>query len=249
MPATRRAAIPVLATLVLAAAVAPASAQEGFLFGEPTASITVRGGTMHYRAKGDLFTEIRQELTLDRGDFRAPALGADAAIFVSPRLDIALGVSWARIESRSEFRDWVDQDDQPIEQVTRLRTVPVALAVRYYLLPRGAEISELAWIPRRTTPYVGLGAGLTWFRLEQEGDFVNFEDNTVITAMLEDSGNPLVVHVVAGVDYWFAPRLALNAEARYTHGSALPGLTSSFGSFNRIDLSGVQATLGLAFRR
>ncbi|HEX2167077.1 MAG TPA: hypothetical protein VHG09_07520, partial [Longimicrobiales bacterium] len=72
-------------TLVLAAAMlvpvlpAAAHAQDGFMLGLPKAQLTVRAGPMLHRAGGDLFGFFQSQLTLDQGDFRAPAVSADAS--------------------------------------------------------------------------------------------------------------------------------------------------------------------------
>ena len=42
------------------------------------------------------------------------------------------------------------------------------------MLPRGRQISRLAWIPRTIVPYVGAGGGVTSYEFRQSGDFVDF---------------------------------------------------------------------------
>jgi hypothetical protein len=225
---------------------AAAAAQDGFLFSAPKAGVTLRVGPMQYITGSDLFEQLRQDLTLGRRDFRAPAVGGEFAVMALPRVDFVLGVMYSRAERRSEFLDWVGDDDLPIEQVTTLRTVPVTATVRYLLVPRGRRISEMAWLPSRTTPYIGAGGGIVWYRLQQDGEFVDFEDYDIFYDVLATSGSNAMVHALAGVDHWFMPRLGLNAEVRYSHGGARPD--QSFRFFDRLDLSGVQATLGLSVR-
>jgi hypothetical protein len=252
MRAVRRLAVPLLLSAVpLALVVGDAQAQDGFLFEAPIVTLTLRAGPMLYRAQSDLFDEITQNLTLNRSDFRAPTVGAELVFTTMPRLDVAVGLGWSRTENHSEFRDLVEQDAQgnelPIRQVTSLRTVPLTASLRYQLLSRGRQISDLAWVPRRTTPYVGAGAGITWYALEQEGDFVNFHDFSIAEAVIGSSGMQATVHGLAGIDYWLTGRLGLNIEARYTHGSVKP--QQGFADFDRLDLSGLQVTAGLSLRR
>jgi hypothetical protein len=201
---------------------------------------------MLYSANSDVFDDITTNLTVKRGDFRAPAFGAELVVMPASRLDVALGVMWSQTETGSEFRDWLGTDDLPIKQVTRLRTVPVTATLRYLLLPRGRRISNLAWLPRSTVPYVGAGGGLTWYRLEQEGEFVDFNDLEIFPDELVTSGQQVMFHALAGVDHWITSRIGLNAEARYTRGSAQPN--QSFSDYDNLDLGGFQATLGLSFR-
>jgi hypothetical protein len=231
----------------------PAHAQDGFLFSRPSVQLTLKGGPLVHRAHSELFDFMVDTLTLNRSDFRAPWFGADLAVLVSPRLDVALGFAFAETESRSEFRDWEGADGLPIEQTTRLRTMPLTVTARYHLVERGRQVSSLAWIPNRVTPYLAGGAGLTWYRLLQEGEFVGQPvgddplERDIFVSRLETRGHGLTGHAGAGLDYWFSPRVGLNTELRYIMGSA-PVSGSYGGGWDNIDLSGFQAALGLTFR-
>jgi hypothetical protein len=244
-----RGLIPLVALLLPVGTAADAQAQDGYMFGRPHAQLTVRAGPVLHRADGDLFNFFRSELTLDRSDFRAPAVSGDVAIYVHPRLDVAIGAGWSNVESRSEFREFVEEDNQgnelPIEQVTRFRVIPFTASARFYPLDRGRGISELAWVPRRTTPYVGAGGGLAWYQLEQEGDFVG-EDLSIFNTTMKTSGQAATGHAFAGLDHWFTPRAGLNVEARYTYGRARPD--GDFRTWDSIDLSGAQLGVGLTLR-
>ena len=234
-------------------------AQNGFLFGKPKAQLTLRAGPVMHRAGGDVFELFRTDLTLDRGDFRAPAIGGEVLAVVHSRLDLVVGASWSKVDARSasiasdcvgsEFEcTYVDDDGLPIEQMTTLRVIPVTASVRYYPLSRGEGISELAWLPARTTPYVGVGGGLAWYRLAQTGEFVAVDDEGafIFADDFESSGSGIIGHIHAGVDHWFTARLGANVEGRYSFGSAKPD--GDFLGWESIDLSGLQLGLGLALR-
>lgn len=237
---------------------AGAHAQDGFLFGGPKAQLTLRAGPVLHRAGGDLFQFMTSELTLERGDFRAPSISGEIALVAHRRIDLVLGAGWSRVETRSASFDsscegtvhectFVDAETElPIEQTTSLRLTPLTVSARFYPLARGRAISDLAWIPARTTPYIGGGAGLTFYRLHQSGEFVDSEDLAIFPAELESSGQGLTGHVFAGLDHWFSPKIGLNAEGRYTLGSATPG--DDFQTWDSIDLSGLQLGLGLSLR-
>jgi hypothetical protein len=232
--------------LLVVAAPAETRGQDGFLFSRPVGQVTVKAGPHLPRAHGLLFDDLRTRLTLERGDFRAPALAADLAILAGNRLDVVLGVGWAESDAGSEFRELIGDDGEPILQTTRLRTMPVTVTARYHPLPRGRTVGTLAWLPTTTMPYVGGGAGITWYRLQQEGEFVDYRDNAIFESVWESRGRGQTVHAVAGVDHWFTPRVGLNVEGRYTRGSA--PLTGDFRELDRMDLTGFQATVGLSYR-
>ena len=237
------------AALLVPAVPVAVHAQDGFMFGQPKAQLTLRAGPMLHRAEGDLLGFFQSELTLDRGDFRAPALSAELAVVAHSRLDLALGAGWSNVETRSEFRDYVEEVDGvdvPIEQTTALRVLPVMASLRFYPLARGHGISQLAWVPARTTPYLGGGGGVSFYRLRQYGDFVSNTDLSIFSDDWESSGHATTGHLFAGVDHWFTPRAGLNIEGRYMFGSAKPD--NDFLGWHSIDLSGLQLGIGLALR-
>lgn len=219
---------------------------DGFLFREPTRTIVLRGGFAHASAGSDIFTFATDQLTLGSGDFSGPTFGADLAVQLTPRLDVVVGASYAGRSARSEFRDWVDQDDRPIEQTTKFRRVPVTASAKLYLMPRGRTIGRFVWLPARYAPYVGVGGGAMWYRFSQEGDFVDFETLDVFSDELESSGWTGTAHAMAGLDFALTPRLGLTGEARYTYAKATLG--DDFEGFDKIDLSGISTTIGLSIR-
>jgi hypothetical protein len=241
----KRSLYPLAAAALLLPMAAPAQAQDGFLFGRPDVQLTLRTGPVMHRAHGDLFEFMTTELTLERGDFTAASFGGELGVSLHPRVDLSLGLGVAHARSRSEFRDWVTDDDLPIEQTTQLRTMPGSVSARFYPLSRGRAVSSLAWLPARTTPYVGGGLDMVWYRLEQFGDFVA-PDASINAGSYTSSGSALGGHVRAGLDHWLTPRVGLNLDARYRYGSARPG--DDFGGWNSLDLSGMQAGVGLSLR-
>lgn len=245
----------VLPLAVLAAAVLPrpAAAQDGFLFRSPITGITVRGGPLLYTAGGDLFSEMRDRLTLDRNDFRTAMYGADVVIMPTTRLDVVLGLQYSLVERDSEYNDWtywdpVAEEEVGIKQTTRLRAIPLTLSLRYQLVPRARRISDIAWIPNRLAPYIGAGGGIVFHELRQEGEFIDesVDPPPIFFDQLRTTGQGLTLHALAGLDYWFAPRFGLNVEARYTRASVTPN--DAYQNYDSLDLSGVQASLGLSIR-
>ena len=245
----RTAALSALAIALTFTITGTAAAQrsgDGFLFKPPRGTLVLRGGFAHASAGSDIFSFATDELTLGRGDFSGPTVGADIALHVTPRLDLVIGAAYAGRSARSEFRDWVDQDDRPIEQTTSFRRVPVTASAKLYLTARGRSIGRFAWLPARYTPFIGVGGGAMWYRFSQEGDFVDFETLDVFADELESSGWTATAHALGGIDVSLTPRLALTGEARYSYAKA--NLSEDFEGFDRIDLSGISTTIGLSIR-
>jgi hypothetical protein len=240
----------VLATCLAWPALAAAQSQEpdrdaDFLFGRPHASIAVRGSWNIAAAGSDLFDFVTDQLTLDKSDFNGPGIGGEAAVALTPRLDVVGGLFFARSTSGSEYRDFVDNNLLPIEQSTSLKTLQVTGSLRYALQPRGRDVSRFAWIPARLVPYVGGGGGLVFYRFEQSGDFVDFQDLSVFTDVFRSSGWAPSAHAFGGVDVRLYRGLYGSVEGRYTKASAK--LSNDFIDFDPIDLSGFRLAAGVNF--
>jgi hypothetical protein len=250
-PPTRARAIrPVaLAGLLTGLLIQPALAQragDGFLFREPVASLALRVGIDRPLAGGDLFRFVTDELTLSGGDFSSVALGAELAFRLSPRGDLVLGVGYAGTTARSEFRDWVDQDNRPIEQTTRLRRVPLTASARWYLADRGRSVGRFAWVPARAAPYVGVGFGGMWYEFLQDGDFVDEQTLNVFHDRFRTSAWAKTAHAMLGLDVALGARFVTTMEGRYTLTKARPD--GDYRGFDRLDLSGFSVTAGLGIR-
>ncbi len=240
--------------LVLAAALAvesmPAAAQsggEGFLFHRPVVSLGLRLGYDQPRASSDLFQQTMQDLTLDREDFAGTFVGFEVAIPASDRLDVVVSAGHASASSPSEFRDWVDQDDNPITQVTEFATTPLEFGARYYLKPRGRQVGRFAWIPTKMAPFVGGGFGAVRYRWQQTGDFVDFETLDIFTSSIVSEGWAAAAHASAGVDVSLNKHLVLSAEGRYRWArGTLDALR--FQGFEKLDLAGLRFTVGISAR-
>lgn len=227
-------------------AAAPAMAQDGYMFGMPRVSLTLRGGVIQPAATDELFTFFTDRLTLDASDFRAATFGADLGVRVLPRLDVMLSASVSQSSDHSSFRDFVEDNDQEIRQTTELTLVPVTAGLKLHLLPRGRSLSRYAFIPSRVSPYVGGGIGAMFYNLEQYGDFVDEETLDIWTDSFESDGAGFAANAFAGGDFWLGKRVAINVEGRYNWSKA--DLNYDFSDFENVDLRGWQLTAGVTLR-
>lgn len=242
----------VRATLFLLTAALPllpsatsAQSGQGFLFHRPMLHVGFDLGYTVAHAQGRLLNHARDQLTLDRSDFDASSFGVQLGVRVSRRFDVGLDLRFSESDERSEMRDWVDLDFQPIEQSTMFRRIPLAVSGRYYLRDRGRAISQLAWVPAKWAPFVGGGFGLTWYKFEQTGDFVDVMTLDIIRLTIESDGTAPTAHVLAGVDVSINPRFLWTLEGRYAVGHARTGYSFDYAN---LDLGGFQATVGVAVR-
>lgn len=222
------------------------TAQEGFLFKSPVVTLSLRVGAILPAANDEIHRFFTDTLTLDRKDFASSTYGADVGIRLNNRVDLLVGVTHASVKKQSEFENWVHDNDEPIQQTTLLRRTPLSVGARFFLMDRGRSVGTLAWVPTSFAPYVGAGVGKTWYKLQQEGEFVDHENLDIFLDNLQSSGSTEQLHVFGGAEWWANARIGLTAEARYSWGSA--PLSGSYTSFSQIDLRGFQLTAGLATR-
>jgi len=241
-----------LAAVVLTALALPAAAtaqqHRDFLFRTPRATLGLRVGYAIPTASSDIFDFTREQLTVSRSDFQSATWGGELAIQVTPRVDVAMDVGYARSRTPSEMRDWVDNNDLPIQQITEFKRVPLTFGAKVYLKDRGRSVSRFAWIPTRWAPFVGAGAGWVWYRFEQDGDFIDFNtpDLQIINGVAVSEGHAPTVHLFGGADWSLSPSFLLTVEGRYSWARA--EMSQDFSDFNRMDLSGFQATAGISVR-
>ncbi len=227
-----------------------------FLFQEPRASLDLRVGMLFPRAGSDVFQESMQELMLTRRNLDGLTGALDLGFRVLPRLDALLGLAVSHAAKNADVRasqcgglatnTCVDNNDVPLRQNTTLTEVPITAGLKAFLLPRGQQIGHFVWVPARVAPYVGVAAGMVYYKFARSGDFVGPAPDYVVTtdAFQADGWTP-IGQVLAGVDVRLSRRAAVKAEARYSWAS---GGAGSFTGFTGVDLAGVQTTLGLSWR-
>ena len=238
-------ALGALVVVVVATGSAGAQQRPDFLFGRPGHSIAIRGQWNQARAEGELFDFTTDQLTLERSDFNAPGMTVDVGFAVTPRLDLRTGVDFTSAFARSEFREFTDIDDLPIEQDTTLRQVDIVGSVEFAITPRGRAIGQYSYIPSPVVPYVGGGGGFLWYQFEQIGDFVDFTDLAIFGARFESSGWTPSAHAFGGVDVRVTPNIFITGEARYVWADA--ELKRDFSRFDPIDLTGLRIGAGVRF--
>ncbi len=219
---------------------------DGFLFRRSYGQLLVHGGFANARTRSSIFDFTTENLTLERGDFSAFEGGLELSAAVNSRLAITLGFDYANSTHRSEFRDWVDNDNLPIEQTTSFTRMPIMLGMKGYIIPTGQSVGLLAWVPSRFAPFVAGGIGLIRYSFEQQGDWVDFEDFSVFSDEFTSGSTALMSYVGAGMDVSLNTRFGITTEVRrmWARGEH----TNDFIGFDNIDLSGTTIKAGFFVR-
>lgn len=237
----------VAVALLAAAPAARAQATgQGFLFRQPEGSLRMWVGYDRPMADSPIFQFVTDTFTLSKNSFGAFDIGGDLSFSIAPQADLLFSLAYAGSKAGSEYRHWLDNNNQPIVQTTTLERVPLTMSLKWYLVPPGDAVGRFAWVPRSVAPFVGVGGGAMWYRFQQYGDFINFADSAVVNDAFDSHAWTWTGHAFAGADFAVGSRWIFTAQARYTW--AQSHLGSDFVGPNQIDLSGFSVTAGLGVR-
>jgi hypothetical protein len=221
-----------------------------FLFGRPRISAGIRGSWLFARADSDWYRFVTgpDQLTIERSDFNAPGLAGTVGFAMSPRMAAVFDVEFTQTTVDSEYRNFVDNNRQPIAQTTRLNQVNLTGGVKVALTPRGRHISTYAWIPRTVVPYAGAGGGVLFYRLRQAGDFIDAltPQRSIFYDTFISSGWTPAAHVCGGVDVRVARSMYATLDVRYLWANGTMDRRQFIG-FDSLDLAGLRTSAGVNF--
>lgn len=223
-----------------------------FLFGHPHVSLTLFGGyTMPTESPNQIINvggrlPADQALSFYRKNFNSAAVSGELAVRATDRLDIVMDLGYSAAKTGSEYTNWLDNNNNPIQQTTRLSRTPLTFGLKAYLWKPGRAIGTLAWIPKPWVPFVGASAGWVWYKFEQTGDFIDYTNNNIYSDTYRVAGKAGTVDVFAGADWSLAPHFVLTAEGRYAWAHGPMG--TDFQGFRSLNLSGFTASAGVSLR-
>lgn len=212
-----------------------------YLVHPPVLTLSARAGASFPMADSDFFDFVTDEFTVRPRDFDGALVTFDLAVHLSPYADFIAGLSYTHGTADSRYRHL----GEPVEQWTRIQQTPVTAGLRFFPLGRGRQVGEFVWIPSTVRPYVGAAAGVVFYRLVQDGEWVDIATNEIFEERFESDGWGRALHALAGVEVRITPRFGLALEGRYQGASA--ELQDPFEGFEPLDLHGVHLTLGLSY--
>ena len=220
------------------------TAPQDFRLGRPHGAVGVRGSLMVASANSDIYDFVTDVLAVEKSDFNTGSFAVDLSLNLLPQLDIVGTWDMNAMNQPSDYRDWEDNRGMPIQQTTELDQMNFTASAKYSILPRGRNISRLAWIPRTFVPYVGAGGGYGKYTFRQNGDFVDFDNgNKVFTDTFRSEGWAPTFHVMGGLDIQAYKHLMLSFDTRYSWQKA--DLSNDFVGFEPIDLGGFRFGAGV----
>lgn len=218
---------------VLVAAVVPVISEAG--------SLDLRGGVFLPRAESNLFVDDtdlyqREGRPLKRSDWNNAIGGLRFNQEFGDFLAIGFAIDAYQRTLQTSYRDFISESGREIQQSLKLNIVPVGVELRLGPTQRG-----------RLSPYVAAGGDLFFYKYEEFGDFIDFDDpqQPIVPDSFVSEGVAPGFHVAGGVRVPVSDDFSIVAEGRYQW--AEDDMGDDFRG-NRIDLSGGSVTLGLNIR-
>jgi hypothetical protein len=224
----------VLGWIIVAACAAAAEAQGNWRPGD-FGSLRFRFGLFEPKADSEYWDDKFRDFTGSASSFEDFIWGVDYLWRTSKSSGLLFGTSFYRGRTTQAYRDWVDEFGADIRHTTDLELWDITAAFELRL-GRGD-----------VAPYVGIGGGFLYWRLEESGDFIDFgsDDLPIIFASYRASGWTYEGFGFVGLDIALGYRWSFFVEGRYR--VADDELADDFSGFGTIDLSGTEITAGFSW--
>lgn len=193
-----------------------------------------------FRPEGDseYWNGIRNDFTnSDVSDFEGPDFGLDYLLPLNDRMSLIFSGSYYEGTTTNSYRGFEDNFNNRIRHDTTLGIGSATLGLVFHLAPRGAAIQ----------PYVGAGGGAFPWRLQERGDFIDFDapGDPIFSARLTSNGTAFGYYGLVGLEAPITRNLSIFAEGRWTRAEA--DLKDDFEGFGKLDLGGREIAAGLSW--
>jgi opacity protein-like surface antigen len=191
-----------------------------------------------FRPDGDsqYWRDKELDFTGKAADLEDISGGADYLMGLSDRLSLAFSGSYFEGTTTQEYRNFEDNFGHRIRHDTTLGVGSATLGVIYHFTGPDAPV----------IPYAGAGGGAYFWRLQENGDFIDFnQNNEIFNARLRSDGTAFGTYFLVGLEAPISRSLSLFAEGRWTQ--AEDTLSGDFEGFGKLDLSGRHISAGLAW--
>lgn len=209
---------------------------------QPDRSFQVRMGGFFLDGDGDFWADNESVFTLDASDFDDFLFGVTYSHGFNRFFELDVNADFTDETIVTEYRDFVDGSGFPILHDSTLNTSPLTIGARF--LPFGRAQRGKS----KPVLFVGAGAGVNFWRYDEFGDFIDFDDpaNPIILGDFTERGEAFVTYGVAGLELPLAPAFNLGFEARYF--SSDDELKGDFAGLGKLDMSGWAGSISANWR-
>lgn len=191
-----------------------------------------------FRPEGDseYWDDKKLDFTGDAEDLTGPSVGLDYFLGLNDNLSLVFSGSYSQGDTTQSYRDFLDTFGDEIRHDTTLDIGSATLGLVFHFARPDASV----------IPYVGFGGGAYFWRLEENGDFIDFNRNDeIFNARLKSDGTAFGGYALAGLEVPISRNFSVFGEGRWTKVDA--DLQGDFDGFGKVDLSGLEVAAGLSW--
>lgn len=231
----------VLALAGLLATTAPAWAQRGYrdrgYHPERDGAFRLHLGAFQPRGDSEYWEDKERSFTGDADDFESASFGLDYLLPIGSRMSVMFSGSVFSGDTTQSYLDFEDNFGDRIRHDTTLDVASATIGLVLHLTGPDAPLS----------PYLGVGGGAYPWRLEEDGDFIDFDTSPpdIFRSTLESEGVAFGWYWLAGLEAPITDRLSIFAEGRWTRVD--DELADDFEGFGDLDLSGREFAAGISW--
>ncbi|HEX5758465.1 MAG TPA: hypothetical protein VF121_04685 [Thermoanaerobaculia bacterium] len=227
-----------LALILLAAAPAVAQPRYGRHRDPADHALRLRVGGFVPEGDSTYFEVNALDFSGEAEDLEDLSFGLDYRLDVTPHLSLLFSGTLFEGEMDQHYLDFTDDRGNDIEHTTSLEIASLTLGATFHFLGPEAAIR----------PYVGAGGGLYTYRLEESGDFIDFNPPPpeLFSGTFATEGETFGYYLLGGFEVPVSRNVAFFAEGRWQR--AEDELGEDFEDFGEIDLSGRDLAAGVTWR-
>ncbi len=199
---------------------------------EPNSQVRFRLGIFDPAGGSQGWDRVFEGFTGQPSDLQDLVCGADFLWRTSHHTAVLFGTSSYGGKTTSAYEEWVGDDGSEIRHTTNLDVWDLTAALLYRFGSSGVR------------PYAGVGGGLVWWQLTDQGYFIDFGSpgEPVFRGWYGTDGMTFEAFALLGIDIPLSPRWIFFVEGRYRY--ATDELGGDFAGFGKLDLSGYEITGG-----
>jgi opacity protein-like surface antigen len=191
-----------------------------------------------FRPEGDseYWRDKQLDFTGDASDLESASFGLDYLLGLNNQLSLMFSGSYFQGDTTQSYRDFTDNFGDRIRHDTTLDIGSATVGLVFHFTGPDSPV----------IPYIGAGGGAYFWRLEENGDFIDFNRNDeIFNARLRSDGTAFGGYALVGLEAPLSRNLSIFAEGRWTKVDA--DLKDDFEGFGKIDLSGREVAAGLSW--
>jgi hypothetical protein len=235
----------IISALIITLCSAAAGYAEMYRYGSSEGlDMTIKGGYYMMRGESDLWQYNSEIFIYEPSDLNGFAIMVGLNYHLNSFITFSIEVGGSYAHTYTQYRDYVDEFDMPIETDIELSVVPIEVGLKFNILGRGKYIGRFdAYEKNPIIPYIGGGVGMYLWNYTEYGDYIDFANDEIVYAEFEADRVSFGAFVVAGLEIPMGRRFGFLMEYKYLW---LKGdLGEAFTGFEDFDLGGQIVYIGI----